>query len=93
MIFFISLGVVLILEGLFLDSLNYLILNSLNLTFFQNLNFLSLGIFLIIYFGLNIISRIFSQSDVEKVEILFNKETFTHKSIRKGLKVLKKIII
>jgi len=92
-IFFIALVISLICEFYFLDSLNTFILQSFNLSFFESFNFLSFGIFLLIYLILNIVFKIFNKSDIENIESLFNKDNFTHKSIRKGLKLLKKVII
>jgi len=91
-IFFIALVTTLILEALFLSQINYLILGALNLLIFQEIEFLSLFTFLIIYFLLNYIFKTFTRSDIESLEKFFEKESFVHKIIRKGLKFLKKII-
>jgi O-antigen/teichoic acid export membrane protein len=91
-IFFVALGITLLLEYLFLKQINYLILSSLNLLIFRRIEFLSLFTFLLIYFLLNYIFKIFSRADIENLEKFFDKEGFFHRLIRKVLKFLKRII-
>lgn len=91
-IFFISLGITLLLENLFLSQINHLILNALNLLIFRKIQFLSLFTFLLLYFLLNYVSKTFSRSDIENLEKFFEKESFLHKVVRKGLKFLKRIL-
>ncbi len=90
-IFFIAVIISLIMETLFLNNLNLMILQTLNLTFFEKFNFFSLGTFLIIFLTLNIFLKILTRSDIERIETFFDKPTFSHRTIRKGLGFLKKI--
>lgn len=59
--------------------------------FFEKFNLFSLGVFVIMYLTLNIILKIFTRSDIEKIEIFFDKPKFGHRVIQKGLNLLNKI--
>jgi len=91
-IFYFSLGVSLILENLFLNSLNTRILEFFNLSFFNHLPFLTIGIFIIFYFIINLIFKIFTKKDAEYIELIFTKDKISHKLIRRMSKILKRIM-
>ena len=91
-IFYFSIGISLILEYLFLNILNTKILEFFNLSIFNHLPFLTIGIFIISYFILNLIFKIFTKKDSEYIESIFTKEKISHKFIRKLSKILKYIL-
>ena len=91
-IFYLALGVSLILEYLFLNVLNARILEFFNISFFNHLPFLAIGIFIILYFVLNLIFKIFTKKDSEYIESIFTKEKISHKFIRKLSKIIKYIL-
>ena len=91
-IFFISMGITLFLENLFLSDFNTLVLESLNLHLIRHLNFGSIIVFVFFYLLLTILFNVLTSDDIENVEVFFNKDNILHKFIRKGLKILKRII-
>jgi len=91
-IFFISIGITLILENLFLSEFDILVLESLNLHLIRHLNFSSIIVFLLVYLLLIILFKVLTTDDIENIEVFFNRDNFIHKFMRKGLKVLKRII-
>jgi len=90
--FFGTLALVIILQNLFLDNLNFLILKSLNLQFFRYFYFLHLGLFLLVFLSLIIIFKIFKKAEIEQLVKFFGEEKKVHQIIRRGLIILKKII-
>jgi len=92
LIFIISLILAVILEELLFREMRIAILQNLNLLFFKNLNALGLLSFLIIYFLLNIIFKIFSQKEIEFLEALLSSDKFQFRLMKKFLKFLKKIL-
>lgn len=91
--FFLSFGITIALDILFLSNLNTLICQNLNLSFFESLRILSLGAFLLLFFIFNIIFKIFSLKDIEYIETYF--EMYFHKFhriMRFPFKIVKKII-
>lgn len=68
-----SLGIIILLEHLILDTLNLAILRYLNLPYFKHLNILALILFLIIFFTINVILKIFTRIDIENIQILLIK--------------------
>ncbi|KKM21263.1 hypothetical protein LCGC14_1637210 [marine sediment metagenome] len=92
LIFFCSLGFSLLLESLFFNEFNRFILLKLNLTIFSSFNFFSLVFFLLIFLFFIFILGIFSLSDIESLELIFNRENFLDKTIRKILNFLKKFV-
>ncbi len=93
LIFFISLTISLILEGLFFRDINFFILKSLNLLIFKHFNIFSLVLFLLIYFFLNLIFRIFLRKDLEYLKALFAKENRSFRLIRWFLNFLEKFTL
>jgi len=92
LIFYISLGLSLLLGGLILNPINYRIYQSLNLLYFKHFPLLSLLTFLLIFLVLNLVFKIFTKKDAEYLDMLFTKEKISHKIIRKLLKKLKFIL-
>ncbi len=88
--FFIAIGITLIMDNLVLKDLNYLILQALNLLLFKELNLFSIISFFFIFIFLIILFKIFTRSDIEYIDGLFEKKNFLHRSIRWGLNFLKK---
>ncbi|KKN66590.1 hypothetical protein LCGC14_0470050 [marine sediment metagenome] len=91
-IFFISLLGASILESLVLKKFYLTILQNINLMSFQYFNPLSLGIFLLFFIILSIILRVVTISDIETLESLISKDSFSHKIIRKSLSISKKFL-
>ena len=92
MIFFVSIGLALILSLLFLDNLNLYILNLLGLTILKNLNLFTVLVFLITFLMLNVILKIITKEDIEYLEGLFSKRKQFHRFLIKILKKLKVFI-
>lgn len=90
--FFISISVIYFLELLFLNQLTYDILTFLDLLFFRHFKFLSLVLFIIIFFFLISISRFFTKKDIEYIESLFNKQKQSHQILLRLLRFLKKFL-
>ena len=92
LIFYISLGLSLLLGDLILNPINYRIYQSLNLLYLKHFPLLTLITFILIFLVLNLAFKIFTKKDAEYLELLFTKEIFTHKLIRKLSKTLKYIL-
>lgn len=90
--FFISIGLTIFLDILFLNNVTIWISEELNLIVFQNLKALSIIVFLIIFLILTIIFRVFTVSDIENIEALFSRDSIMHKTIRRSLNFLKKFL-
>jgi O-antigen/teichoic acid export membrane protein len=92
LLFFISLGFVIVLDVLVLKNLSQTILLKLKLTILKNFNFLSILMYIFTFFILNFLFKIFSANEVDQIKQLFNEEGRFQKLIRKGLSFSKKII-
>ena len=92
LIFFISLFLAVILEEILFREIRINILQNLNLLFLKNLDLLGLISFLIVYFLLNILFKIFSPKEIEFLDALFGTDKFQHRFIKRVLKFLKKIL-
>lgn len=90
--FFISLGLTILLQNLFISKLNKKILEILNLLIFKNLEICSLILFVLMFIILNLIFKIFTRKDIEYLESYLNKEIFWHRLIQQGLNIVKRII-
>lgn len=88
LIFFISMGIAIFLEDLFLKEIKNLILGNLNLLYFQYLPFFSIIIFLTLYFLLNIKLKIFTTKDLENLELILNKKSKIIKKFRRFLDLI-----
>ena len=92
LIFFISLFLAVILGEILFREMRINILQNLNLLFFKNLNVLGLLSFLITYFLLNILFKIFSPKEIEFLEALLSTDKLQYRVIKRLLKFLKKIL-
>ena len=92
LIFFISLFLAVILGELFFREIQINILQNLNLSFFKNLDVLGLMTFIIMYFLLNILFKIFSPKEIDILEAFFGTDKFQHRVIKRVLKFMKKIL-
>ena len=86
----LSIIIVSILEILFLDILNFQILNFFNLVpIFGELDVFSILLFIVIYFGLNYIFKIFTYEDLEKILTLIARSKKKRTLIMRVFKVVK----
>lgn len=92
LIFYCSLGLAILLGEFILNPFNLKIYQSLNLTFFNHLPLLTLGSFLLIFLGLNSVFKIITKKDADYLELLFTKDNFTHKLIRRLTKFIKFVL-
>ena len=90
--FFISIGIVQILEFFIFNNLNYFILKEFNLLYFKELNIFSIGLFLLVVIFLNIALKIFTKKDIENIQAIFVKDTRFYSLIQKILNFLKRIL-
>jgi len=92
LIFFISLFLAVFLEEILFKEIRINVLQNLNLLFFKNLEVLGLISFLIIYFLLNILLKIFSPKEIEILEALLSTDKFQYRVFKRFFKFLKKIL-
>jgi len=92
LIFFISLFLAVFFEEILFREIRINILQNLNLLFFKNLEVLGLISFLIMYFLLNLLFKIFSPKEIELLEALVSADKFPHRVIKRLLNFLKKIL-
>jgi len=90
--FFLALTIAIIFDNLILNEFNSLILQSINLSSLKYLNLWTIGLFLLSFFLFLFLTKIFSVKDIEYLEDLLSKDTKTQNLLKKGLKILKKII-
>lgn len=90
--YFFSLFLVIILGNLFLNEISYQFWSVLNLMIFKDLNVLKIFIFALSFVFLNIIFRTISKVDLEYIELLFTKDTISHKNIKRLLLVFKRFL-
>ncbi|MFX0075867.1 MAG: hypothetical protein ACFE96_10525 [Candidatus Hermodarchaeota archaeon] len=91
-IFFLSLGVTLILEYFLLNNLNNMLLLSLNYQIFSSFNPFSLIVFLVIFMFLVIEFRVLTVGDINNLQAFFSKESAMHRITNSVLNFLKKIL-
>jgi len=89
--FFIPLVITFILAELILKDVSFTMLQNLGLSLIVRFDFLSVGIFLILFILINLILKTVSSTDFTYIETLFDKDRFFDKTILKGLNILKKI--
>jgi len=89
--FFVPLGITLILEEMILKDASFKIIQNLGLLLFSNFDFLSVGVFLILFILINLILKTVSSTDITYFETLFDKNRFFGKIMHKGLNLLKRI--
>ena len=90
--FLLTIGLVMILETLFLRDFNELLFMTLRLPIFIDLQLFSILIFMLIYVFLNIFFKVINRSEIEYIEALFKRNTRYHRIIRKWLNMLSKLI-
>lgn len=90
--YFFSLFLVITLGNLFLNEISYQFWLILNLTIFKDLNVLKIFIFTLSFIFLNLIFRTISKVDLEYIELLFTKDSFTQKNIKKLLGLFKRFL-
>ena len=88
--FFIPLVITVILENLILKEINITILHNLGLSLFINLDFLSIGTFIVLFILMNLVFGIVKSTDFEYFESLLSKDKFLNRIMLKTLNVLKK---
>jgi len=90
--FFLALTIAIIIDNLILNEFNSLLLQNINLSSLKYLNLWTIGLFLLTFFLLLFLTKMFSVKDIEYLEDLLSKETKTQNLLKKGLKILKKLI-
>ena len=90
--FFFSLVLSTILGDLILDELMGVFWNAINLGMFENLKLLTLLCFLSTFFLLTIIFKTFTKEDVDKIQLLFTKDSMSHKLVIKILQLLRRFL-
>jgi len=90
--FFLALIIAVVIDTVILNEFNSLILQSINLSSLKYLNLWTIGLFLLTFFLLLFLTKMFSVKDIEYLEALLSEETKTQNLLKKGLKILKKII-
>ena len=90
--FGLSLFISLLLGDLILNNISLQFWSLLNLHIFNQLNFLKLIVFLGSFIALNILFKTISKSELEYIELLFSKNTFSNRNIRRFLHLLKRLL-
>ncbi|MHA1671602.1 MAG: lipopolysaccharide biosynthesis protein [Promethearchaeota archaeon] len=90
--FFLALIIAIIFDNIFLYEFNLFILQSINLSSLNHLNLWTIGLFLLAFFLFVFFTKVFSVKDLEYLEGLLSKETKTQTLLKKGLKILRRII-
>jgi len=90
--FFLALTIAIVSDNIILNEFNFLILQSINLSSLKYLNLWTIGLFILTFFLFLYLVKMFSVKDIEYLEDLLTKETKTQNLLKKGLKILKKII-
>ena len=90
--FFLALTIAIITDNVILNEFNSLILQSINPSSLKYLNLWTIGLFLLTFFLFLFLTKMFSVKDIEYLEDLLSRETKTQNLLKKGLKILKKII-
>ncbi|MFX0043511.1 MAG: lipopolysaccharide biosynthesis protein [Candidatus Hodarchaeota archaeon] len=89
--FFIPLGITIILEQLIFKEASLNLIHDLGLSLFRNLDFLSIGTFLILFILMNLVLKTVTRRDINNFETLLSKDRFLDKILIKILNILKKI--
>lgn len=90
--FFIAILIPIILGNLIFEDLSYQFWVNSNLPIFKHLNLVNIVIFMIIFLTLNITFKTFTKSDLEYIEMLFTKDTISHRYINRFLRFLKRFL-
>ncbi|MFW9938507.1 MAG: hypothetical protein ACFFD5_12725, partial [Candidatus Thorarchaeota archaeon] len=87
--FFLSILLSSFLDNLILKEITFQFWEFLNLSLFNQLNFLNILVFLISFLFLNIIFKTFTKTDLEYIETLFTSDKISHNTIRRFLRFFK----
>ena len=90
--FFIAILIPIILGNLIFDDLSYQFWVNSSLPIFKHLNLINILVFFIIFFILNIAFKTLAKTDLEYIEMLFTKDTISHKYINKFLHLFKRFL-
>ena len=90
--FGLSLFISLLLGDLILNNISLQFWSLINLPLFNQLNFLNIIVFLGSFIALNILFKTISKSELEYIELLFSKNTFSNRNIRRVLHLLKRLV-
>jgi hypothetical protein len=90
--FFLSVGISLLLDILFLNSINEVLLEKINLSIISDFNIFTFTIFILLYIISNLVLGIFTYEDIETFQSFLNKESGIHRIFYKFLQIFKKII-
>jgi len=90
-IFFLSLGIAIVLEIFVFNNLRYILTQHFNLLIFNEIEILALITFLGLYIFLTIVLKTFSSAELEFLETFFGGNKKSLKLIRRFLKMFKKI--
>lgn len=88
--FFLSIVITIILKDFVFKNASFIFIQNLGLSLLKNLDFLSIGSFLIIFILLNLIFKIVNSTDINFVETLLNKDKGFDRIIVKILNLVKK---
>lgn len=89
--FFIPLGITIILEHLIFKEASIAFIQNIGLSLFRNLDFLSIGTFLVLFILMNLVLKTVTRKDINNFETLLNKDRFLDKILIKSLNILKRI--
>jgi O-antigen/teichoic acid export membrane protein len=90
--FFFSIALSSFLDNLILKDLSFQFWELLNLSLFNQLNFLNVLVFLILFLLLNIIFKTFTKTDLEYIERVFSRDKISHNAIRRFLHLFKRFL-
>lgn len=85
-----ALGGTVIFEILFLDNLNNMLFQALNLLNLNYINLLSLMIFIILFIGFTYLFRIFSPKNIEYLESIIESNSKLRIALKRTLNIMKK---
>lgn len=89
--FFIPLGITIILEHLIFKEASMAFIQNIGLSLFRNLDFLSIGTFLVLFILMNLVLKTVTRKDINNFETLLNKDRFLDRVLIKTLNILKKV--
>jgi len=88
--FFISLAITILLKTYLLKDASFMFIQNSGFSLFKNLDFLSIGTFLILFILLNLILKTVSSSDIKNFKSILKEERFFDKIMLKVLNILQK---
>jgi len=66
-------------------------IQNIGLSLFRNLDFLSIGTFLVLFILMNLVLKTVTRKDINNFETLLNKDRFLDRVLIKTLNILKKV--